>query len=87
MKSPVTKLAAAAAIIIAIALSIQLWNESTPSAYAFEQTVKAMQGKRSFHIQTYFGQRRKDEFWAEFDEDGRLIAFVRKKATIRSAFC
>jgi hypothetical protein len=75
MKSPVTKLAAAAAIIIAITLSIQLWNESTPSAYAFEQTVKAMQGKRSFHIQTYFGQRRKDEFWAEFDEEGKLIRF------------
>jgi hypothetical protein len=75
MKSPVTKLAAAAAIIIAIVLSMHLWDKSTSSAYAFEQTVKAMQGKRSFHIQTYFGQRRKDEFWAEFDKDGKLIRF------------
>ncbi|GEM_PF-1201801 len=75
MKSPITKLAAAAAIIIAVTLSIHLWDKSTPSVYAFEQTVEAMQGKRSFHIQTYFQQRRKDEFWAQFDEEGKLIRF------------
>jgi hypothetical protein len=34
-----------------------------------------MQGKWSFHIQTYFQQRRKDEFWAQFDEEGKLIRF------------
>jgi hypothetical protein len=75
MKSPITKLAAAALIFGAVMLSIHLWDKSTPPAYAFEQTVEAMQGKRSFHIQTYFQQRRKDEFWAEFDEEGRLIRF------------
>jgi hypothetical protein len=75
MKSPITKLAVAAGIIIAVMLSIHLWDKSTPSAYAFEQTVKAMQGKRSFHIQTYFRQRRKCEFWAEFDEEGKLVRF------------
>ncbi|MBA7543272.1 hypothetical protein ES705_35602 [subsurface metagenome] len=75
MKSPITKLATAAAIIIVVTLSIHLWDKSTPSVYAFEQTVEAMQGKRSFHIQTYFQQRRKDEFWAEFDEEGKLIRF------------
>jgi len=75
MKNPITKLATAAAIIIAVTLSINLWDKSTPSVYAFEQTVEAMQGKRSFHIQTYFQQRRKDEFWAQFDEEGKLIRF------------
>jgi len=75
MKSPITKLAAAAVIVGAVMLSIHLWDKSTPSAYAFEQTVEAMQGKRSFHIQTYFQQRRKDEFWAEFDEEGKLVRF------------
>ncbi|HCO92495.1 MAG TPA: hypothetical protein DIU00_00850 [Phycisphaerales bacterium] len=75
MKSPITKIAVAAVIIIAVTLSIQLWNKSTSAAYAFEQTVEAMQGKRSFHIQTYFQQRRKDEFWAEFDEEGKLVRF------------
>lgn len=75
MKSPVTKLAAAAVIIIAVVLSINLWNKSTPSAYAFEQTVEAMQGKRSFHIQTYWQSHPKDEFWAEFDENGEVIRY------------
>ncbi|MHC4371990.1 MAG: hypothetical protein ACYSW8_30665 [Planctomycetota bacterium] len=75
MKSPITKLAAAVAIVGAVMLSMHFWDESTPSAYAFEQTVKAMQGKRSFHIQTYFQQRRNDEFWAQFDEEGKLIRF------------
>ncbi|MFC1795249.1 anti-sigma factor family protein, partial [Planctomycetota bacterium] len=75
MKYPITKLATAAVIIIVVTLSIHLWDKSTPSAYAFEQTVEAMQGKRSFHIQTYFQNRRKDEFWAQFDEEGKLIRF------------
>jgi hypothetical protein len=75
MKSPITRIAAAVAIVGAVMLSMHLWDKSAPSAYAFEQTVQAMQGKRSFHIQTYFGRRRKDEFWAEFDEKGGLIRF------------
>lgn len=75
MKSPITKLAAAAAIVGTLMLSIHLWDASTPAAYAFAQTVEAMQGKRSFHIQTYFQRRPKDEFWAEFDEEGNLLRF------------
>ncbi len=75
MKSPITKLAAAVVIVGAVMLSMNLWDKSTPSAYAFEQTVEAMKGKRSFHIQTYYQQRRKDEFWAEFDEEGKLVRF------------
>ncbi|UCC99017.1 MAG: hypothetical protein JSW66_03850 [Phycisphaerales bacterium] len=79
MRSPITKLAATVAIVGAVILSIHLWDRSTPSAYAFEQTVEAMQGKRSFHIQTYFQQRRKDEFWAEFDEKGKLLRYRQKE--------
>jgi len=79
MKSPITKLAAAAVIVGAAILSIHLWDELTPSAYAFVQTVEAMQGKRSFHIQTYFQERRKDEFWAEFDEEGKLVRYRQKE--------
>jgi hypothetical protein len=75
MKSPITKLAAAAVIIIAVMLSIHFWGKSTPTAYAFEQTIKAMQAKRSFHIQTYWGSDPKDEFWAEFDENGQVIRY------------
>ena len=76
MKSPITKLGSAAAIIIIAALlSIIFFDRLTTPAYAFEQTVAAMQGKRSFHVQTYYGTptKRHDEFWAEFDEDGKVI--------------
>ena len=79
MKSPIKKLAVAAVIMIAVMLSVHLWDKSAPSAYAFAQTVEAMQGKRSFHIQTYFQQRRKDEFWAEFDEEGKLLRYRQKE--------
>lgn len=75
MKSPITRIAAAAVVVIAVILSIHLWDKSTPSAYAFTQTVEAMKGKRSFHIRTYFRQRRKCEFWAQFDEEGKLVRF------------
>ena len=76
MRSPMGKLGIAAAVVVAVGTGwIGLWLSGEPTAYAFTQTVEAMQGKRSFHIQTYFGQRRKDEFWAEFDEEGDLIRF------------
>jgi hypothetical protein len=79
MNGKMTKLGFAAMIIVAAMLSIHLWDRSAPSAYAFIQTVEAMQGKRSFHIQTYFQQRRKDEFWAEFDEEGKLVRYRQKE--------
>jgi hypothetical protein len=75
MKSPITKFAAAAVIIVVLTLSMHLWNKSSPTAYAFEQTIKAMQGKKSFHIQTYWQSKLKDEYWAEFDENGRAIRY------------
>ena len=75
MKNLSTKVVAAAVVILAIGLgSIEILHMDGQTAYAFEQTVQAMQGKCSFHILTYWGSptRRKDEFWAEFDEHGRV---------------
>jgi hypothetical protein len=75
MKSPSTRWVAAAAVVAAIGTGlIGMWH-SGGQAYAFSQTVEAMQGKRSFHIQTYFGSptQRHDEFWAEFNERGELL--------------
>jgi hypothetical protein len=70
------KWAVAAAVVAAIGTGvIGLWYNGGPTAYAFAQTVEAMQGKRSFHIQTYFQRCRKDEFWAEFDKQGNLVRF------------
>jgi len=76
MRSPSMKWAVAAAAVVAVGTGlIGIWHEGGPTAYAFAQTVEAMQGKRSFHIQTYFQQRCKDEFWAEFDKQGNLVRF------------
>ncbi len=76
MRSPHMKLAAAAAVLSIVGIGlIGIWHNGGATAYAFVQTVEAMQGKRSFHIQTYFQQRRHDEFWAEFDKQGNLVRF------------
>jgi len=76
MRNPLTRVATAAAVILAIGIGfIGILHTGGQAAYAFEQTVEAMQGKRSFHIRTYVQSRPKDEFWAEFDEAGRLVRF------------
>jgi len=76
MKSPIAKLAIAAAIGIAVVLSISLWNKSTPAAYAVEQTVEALQNVRFLHIIGYdeAGQV-KDERWIEIGMDGYQVRY------------
>ncbi len=70
------KWAVAAAIVVAVGTGfVGIWHNGGQAAYAFTQTVEAMQSKRSFHIQTYFQHRRKDEFWAEFNAQGNLLRF------------
>jgi hypothetical protein len=74
MKSKMTKLAAAAAvIIIAVVLSITLLDKSTSSAYALEQTMKAYEGLRFVHMKDFTeGQSEPREFWVEFDEQEQV---------------
>ncbi len=50
MKSKITKLAATALIIIAVVLAIGLWDKSTPTAYAIEQTIEAMRKVTTVHL-------------------------------------
>ena len=72
MKSPITKLAAAAVIMIAVILSINLFNESMPSAYAIEQTIEANTNVRYLHIKIYTADEKEPrEGWLEFDRDGQ----------------
>jgi hypothetical protein len=67
----------AAAVLFATTLIgvIGILQNSGQTAYAFEQTVAAMQGKRFFHIQTYYASptQRHDEFWAEFNAHGQVV--------------
>jgi hypothetical protein len=73
MKSPITKLAAVAVIMIAVILSMNLFNESMPSAYAIEQTIEANNNVRYLHIKIYAANEKEPrEGWFEFDRDGEV---------------
>lgn len=72
MRSPITKLAAAAIVVVAVALFIVLWGKSTPSAYALEQTIDANRSVRWLHIKNFTtGQEEPREGWIEFGADGQ----------------
>jgi len=72
MRSPITKLAAAAVVVVAVVLFIGLWDKSAPSAYALEQTIEANRGVRWLHIKKFTaGHEEPREGWIEFGEDGQ----------------
>ena len=78
MNSRITKLAAAAVIIAAVVLSINFFEESIPTAYALQDTIKAYNSIRSLHVKEFFmiGQEeRPSELWIECDNYGRLRKF------------
>jgi len=72
MKSPITKLAAAV-IIVGVVLSFTIWNKTTPTAYALEQTIQASHSVRYLRIKGFNeGMEEQKEFWLEFDEQGSI---------------
>jgi hypothetical protein len=73
MKSKITKLTAAAVIILAVVFSITVLDESIPTAYAFEQTVQVSHSVQYLHIKaiTISHEDQPVEFWVEFAQDGR----------------
>jgi hypothetical protein len=73
MKSPITKLAAAVVIILAIVLSINVLDKTTPAAYALGQTVEANHTIHSLRITDFrTGEDEPKEFWLQFDEQGQV---------------
>ncbi len=76
MKSPITKLAAAAVIVAAVALSITVVDKVTSPAYALEQTVEALKNVRFLHVvaRDETGQVI-DERWIEIGMDGRQVRY------------
>jgi hypothetical protein len=73
MKSPITKLAAAAVIIIGVLVSIYLWDKSIPSTYALSQTIQASHSVRYLHIKSFkVNEDEPKEFWVESYEDGEV---------------
>ncbi|MHC4085991.1 MAG: hypothetical protein ACYSWZ_08970, partial [Planctomycetota bacterium] len=70
MKSQITKLAAAAVIILAVVLTINLWNES---ADVLAETIKASHSVRYLHIKSFRqNEDEPKEFWIEFYRDGEV---------------
>jgi hypothetical protein len=71
MRKPITKLAAAVAIIFAVALSITVVDKLTSEAYAIEQTIEAFENVQYMHIvrRDKVGNI-EDERWIEIGPDG-----------------
>ncbi len=74
MKSPITKLAAAACIIIAVTFGLNIvFNKSVSTAYALEQTIKASHSIRYIYVRNSIVSHEEPmEFWLEFEPDGQL---------------
>jgi hypothetical protein len=81
MNRKIWKVAAVLVIAATVIGIIGILQNGDQAAYAFEQTIAAMQGKHSFHIQTYWKSPTwiKDEYWAEFDENGQVIRLRQKE--------
>jgi hypothetical protein len=69
MKNQKTKLATAAAIILAIILSISVLDKSTMPAYAVEQTVEAIKKIKTVYMKGEFYKQGQFECWMKYDGD------------------
>jgi len=77
MKSPITKLAAAAVIIIAAVLSITFFDKSVTPAYGIEQTIEAFSDVDSVYVEATnrneTGISYNYRMWAQRGEDGKFF--------------
>ncbi len=75
MKSRITKLTTAAAVIILIAvISITFLEKSVAPAYGLDQTIEAYRGLRYIHVKNLSPPAHGPQgTWLEFDENGQLI--------------
>jgi len=77
MKKPITKVAAASMIVIAVVLSITFLDKSViPAAYALEQTIQASHSVRYIHTKSFWPPHEEPmEGWIEFDATGAGRSF------------
>jgi hypothetical protein len=74
MRNPITKLAAAAVIIIAVVISLSVFNKSMPVAFGIEQVIEAYENIRFLHVKQFFPDGRLlGEYWIKSDELGRPV--------------
>ncbi len=73
MKSRITKIAAAAVIVIAVIMSISIIDRSVTTAFGIEQVIDAYNNIRFLHVKEFRPeQQNPNEFWIESDEIGRV---------------
>lgn len=67
MKNRIRKIAVAAIVIVAVLLTISIFEESVTPAYAFEQTIDAIKRVKTVHMAGEFYWQGKFECWLRFD--------------------
>jgi hypothetical protein len=67
MRRRITKFAAPAVIIVAAVLAISLWDGSTPTTYAVEQTIEAMRKITTVHLLGTTFDGGQIEMWSTVD--------------------
>ncbi|MHC4169479.1 MAG: hypothetical protein ACYSWQ_21240 [Planctomycetota bacterium] len=73
MASKASKLAAAAVILIAVAISVTILDKSVAPAYAIEQTIEANRGLWFIHLKIEpSAEGHADEIWVQFDDNRQL---------------
>ncbi len=77
MKSKITKYAAAAVVLIALGLSITLFDKTITPAYAIEQTIEALQKARNVHGIWIDRKGRRVNTWGKIDPDTGKISKMR----------
>jgi len=73
MKTKMTSIAVAAVIVLAVIISMTMFDNSMPSAYAIEQTIQASHSVQYLHIRTITFSHEDEpvEFWVEFALNGQ----------------
>ena len=73
MKTKISKLAAAAVVVVVAALAMTFIGEFSNSAYALEETIRASHSVRYLHMKNSVpSQDEPMEFWVEFAPSGQL---------------
>lgn len=73
MKSRITKLAAAAIIIVAVVLSVHIFTNSVQTAFGIQQVIDAYNNIRYLHVKQFrVGQTEPIEAWIKADEQGSI---------------
>ena len=73
MKSRITKLAAAAGVIVAVVLSITFLDKAVAPAYAIGQTIQACKNIPFIHFELFRPSNNKNkDAWLEYDDSGQI---------------